>query len=134
MGLGQAVGAEKLAAEHAGKPFLPLLRRPGVEQAEAGQDVHARPDTDARPRGGDLLEDLEVDLVGLGPAAVFLRIGEAEQARPAQRQEDITRERAGPLRVIDPGTHLLVGDFARELDEIGRLWGRHESLRGHGTS
>ena len=63
--LGEAVGAEQLAAEHVGQPALPLLLGAAGGQAVAGQRVHRDADADAGPDGADLLEHLEVDLVGL---------------------------------------------------------------------
>ena len=90
--LGQAVGAEQVAAEHVGQPALALLVGAGRDQAEARQGVHADAHPDARPGRRDLLQHLEVDLVGLPAAAVLLGVGQAQQAGPAERREDVAGE------------------------------------------
>src|ERR1700744_3555986 len=128
---GQAVGAEQIAAEQIGKPGLFLVTGAGVEQSETRQGVHAGPDANAGPRRADLFQNLEVALVGLGASAVLLGVRQAEQPRPPERQEDVTRECTGPLGVIPPGLHLLAGDFADQVDEIGCFRGGHESLDRH---
>ena len=70
-GLGQAVGAEQPAAEHRGQVLgLLLLGAVGGERV-AGQGVHADAEADGEPGRGELLEDLEVDLVRLVAAAVL---------------------------------------------------------------
>jgi len=67
-----------------------------VEQIGA----HADPDGDRGPHRRDLLEDLEVDLVGLAAAAVLLGIGQPQQTRPAQHPEHLSWEGPGGLRLL----------------------------------
>ena len=96
--LGEAVGAEQLAGRacRAATPAR-CSSVPAGRQAEAGQRVHRDPDADARPDGRDLLDHLEVDLVGLAAAAVLLGVGQAEQPGAAQRAEHLAREGLGGL-------------------------------------
>ena len=94
MRLGEAVGAEQLAAEHVRQPPPLLLLGAAGGQAEAGQRVHGDADADAGPDRADLLEHLEVDLVGLAAAAVLLGVGQAQQPGLAERAEDVAGEGA----------------------------------------
>ena len=93
--LGEAVRAEQLAAEHVRQPALPLLLGAVGGQAEAGQRVHGDADADRGPDRADLLEHLEVDLVGHPAAAVLLGVGQPQQPGPAELEEDVARE--GPV-------------------------------------
>ena len=56
---------------------------------------------------GDLLEHLQVDLVGLAAAAVLLGVGEPEHAGLAEHREHVAREGLGGLGLGDPGVQLL---------------------------
>jgi len=76
MRLAQAVGAQQLAAEQVRQEPLPLLLGAAGEQPEAGEGVYRDADADAGPHRGDLLEHLEVNLVGLTSPAVLLRVGQ----------------------------------------------------------
>ena len=89
--------------------------------------MHRDPDADARPDGRDLLDDLEVDLVGLAAAAVLLGIGQAEQTGAAQRAEDLAREGLGGLGLDHPRLELARGDVAHELDQGGGLVGGEQA-------
>ena len=91
--LGEAVGAELLAGEHARQQGL-LLRRGCRTSPRGSRSGVCTLDADghAHPGRGDLLDDLEVDLVGLAAAAELLGVGQRQQAGAAQRAE---RLRAG---------------------------------------
>ena len=115
--LGEAVGAEPVAAQHPRQPLgLELVAAVGVDDVR-GQAVHADADTDARPRGGDLLDDLEVDLVGLPAAAVLLGEGQAQQARLPEQPVRRLRELAPLLGLVHLGRELLGGDLAGQLEQ-----------------
>ncbi len=92
--LGQAVGAELVAGEH--RREQGLLLRVGAELGHgvAGEGVDRDADGDAHPGRGDLLDDLEVDLVGLAAAAELLGVGQRQQAGAAERAEGV--DAAGP--------------------------------------
>jgi hypothetical protein len=113
--LGQAVGAEHLAAQQAGEPPLLLLRRARGGQRETGERVHAHAQADGQPRPRQLLHHLQVDLVGLAAAAPPLRVGQAEQPRPAQQAERLAREGPGPLRGGGGRLQLLDGQLVGEV-------------------
>jgi hypothetical protein len=116
--LGQAVGAEQLAAEQAGQPPLLLLRRARGGQRETGQRVHAHAQADGHPRPRQLLNDLQVDLVRLAAAAPSLRVGQAQQPRPAQQAERLAREGPGPLGRAGRGLQLLDGQLVGEVKQF----------------
>ena len=61
--------------------------------------MHARrPTPTLAQTAADLLEHLQVDLVGLAAAAVLLGVGQARAGRPApERAEDLAREGLGGL-------------------------------------
>ena len=99
--------------------------------------MHGDTDGHAHPGRGDLLDHLEVDLVGLGAAAELLGIGQREQARAAEGAERLDREAGlgggGALGVVDPGPQLLVADLAGQVDQVLTFLGRHEAGRRHGV-
>jgi hypothetical protein len=96
--------------------------------------VHRHGDRDGRPPRGELLEHLQVDLVGLAAAAELLRIGQPEQARPAQGREEALGVGLGALVVVHARRQFLVGDLARQLDERPGLVGGQEPVDRHGVS
>ena len=55
-----------------------------VGQRVAGHGVHRHALADGHPGRGQLLDDLEIHLVGDPGAAEFLRVGQAEQAALAE--------------------------------------------------
>ena len=130
--LGEAVGAELVAGEHPGQERLLLLLGAVHGDGMGRQAVDADTDGDAHPHRGDLLDDLEVDLVGLPRAAVLLRIGEGKQARPAEGAEDLLRERVLALGLVHQRRELLAADLAGQLDEVGGFVGGHQPRRWHG--
>ena len=129
--LGEAVGAQQLAPEHLRQPGALLV---GAEagQREAGQHVHGDADRDAGPDGGDLLQDLEIDLVRLARPAVLLGEGQPEQPAVAEGAEDLAREGGVGLRLGDPGDEFLGGEGAGEFDEVDGFLGREDASGRHG--
>jgi hypothetical protein len=89
-------------------------------------DAHAH--GDRHPDAGDLLDHLEVDLVGLAAAPVQLGIGQGEQAELAAGAEGLRGEAAGPLEGVDLGGEFLAAYVPGHLDELTGL------LRGHQAS
>jgi hypothetical protein len=119
LGLGEAVRAEPVAAEH---PRQPLGAQGVVAVAGddvGGQAVHAHADTDAGPGGRDLLDHLQVGLVGLGAAAVLLGEGEGQQPRPPEQPVRRLRELGALLGVVHLGCELLGGDLTGQLEQGG---------------
>ena len=113
-GLGEAVGAELLAGEHAGQQRLLLLARAEGRHGVCREAVHADPDRDAHPDGGDLLDDLEVDLVGLVGAAELLGVG---QARAGPARPRVRKASSGKARARSASSTL----GARSLRQISRV-------------
>ena len=68
-GLGEAVRAEQAAAEHRRQMRGLLLLGAVAGERVAGQRMDADAEADGEPGRGELLEDLEVDLVRLVAAA-----------------------------------------------------------------
>ena len=132
--LGEAVGAEQVTAQHVGQPLGALLVGAEVGQAEAGERVHRHPDADRGPHGADLLEDLEVDLVGLVAAAVLLGVGQRQQAGLAEHPEDLAREGLGGLRLGRPRRELLGRDLAGEGEQVAGLVGGQLAASGQGQA
>ena len=93
--------------------------------------MHRDPDAHRRPHRGDLLEDLEVDLVGLPAAAVLLGVGQAQQPGLAQHREHVAREGLGGLRLGGARGQLAGRDLAGEGEEVSRLLGGQHAAGGH---
>ncbi len=92
--LGQAVGAEQLAAEHVGQPALLLLVGAVRRDREAGERVHGHRHAHRQPGAGELLERLQVDLVGLAAAAELLvRTGRDRSPALPERAQHVAGER-----------------------------------------
>ena len=136
--LGQGIGAELFAAEHARQPGRALVV--GAEACQRGrrQRVHGDVDADAHPGGRDLLEHLQVDLVRLSAAALLLRERQREQPGLAEQREHVARELRVGLGLGGPRRELLGRDLAdqrrsgRELRQSGggvrRPWRREVSI------
>ena len=90
--LGQRVGAELFAAEHARQPGARCSSVPKRASADDGQRVHRDVDADAHPDDRDLLEHLEVDLVRLSATAVLLVERQRQQPGLAEQREHVARE------------------------------------------
>ncbi len=117
--LGEAVGAEELAAEHVGQPRLLLLLGPAGHEPEARERMDRDAHADRGPHRADLLEHLEVDLVGQPAAAVLLRVGQPQQAGAAEHREHVTGERRVRLGGGRPRRELVGRDLPDELQELG---------------
>ena len=121
MRLREAVGAEQRAADHVGQQVAALRLGAEPVDREAGQRVHADAEGDAGPARGQLLDDLQVDLVGLTAAADVLTEGQAEQpgvaraCRKTSRGKRSSRSYCAALR-----RQLGVGQLAGQRDEVVR--------------
>ena len=92
--------------------------------------MHRDPDADAGPDRGDLLDHLEVHLVGLATAAVLLGVGQPEQPGATERAEHLARERLGGLGLGDLRQQLALRDVTYQLEEgSGFLGGKHAGGR-----
>ena len=95
-------------------------------------DAHA--DRHRRPARGELLQYLQVDLVGLAATPELLGVGEAEQPGGTQRREEPFGIGLGALVLLDARRQLLVGEVAGEREQVsGLLRGQHP-VDGHGDS
>ena len=112
VGLGEAVGAEQVAGEHVGQPLLLLLLGALGDQPEAGQCVHRDPDADRGPDRADLLEHLQVDLVGERRRR---RTPRGRAARAGRSCRASGRRRAGRSPSASAG-----GDLGEQL--VGAIW------------
>ena len=91
------------------------------------------PERDAGPARRQLLDHLEVDLVGLPAAADVLAEGQAEQAGVPERPEGLARE---PLLALVRGgvrRQLGVGQLAGEREEVVGLAGGQFAVDRHGS-
>ena len=124
-----------VAGEHAGQEGLALSRAAEGRHREGGQGVDGDAHRHAHPGARNLLDDLEVDLVGLAPAAELLRVRKRQQAGAAQGAEDVGGELlaqgGGGLGSIDLGAEFLGDDLTGEVEEVVALVGGEESLHRH---
>ncbi len=112
----------------------PLLVGAVSGEGVAGQGVDADAEADGETGRGQLLQHLEVDLVGLVAAAVVGAVGKSEEAGFGEEGEDLAREVAGFLLLGRPGSDLLGHDVADERDELpGLLGGQTAFHRLRGT-
>ncbi len=137
--LGEAVRPEQAAAQHGGQ-VLDLLLLGAVGGEGVGRErVDADAQADGEPGRGQLLQDLEIDLVGLVAAAVLGRVRQAQQAGFGEQTEDLTRETSRVLLLRGPGRYLALGDLPDEGEQIPRLFRRQLTLHrlrvavGHGV-
>ncbi len=133
LGLGEAVAADQLAAQHPRQPLAPLAVGAEVREREARHDMHAGRGGDRRPAGGELLEHLQIDLVRLASAALVLRVRQPEQAEPAHLREQAVGVDLVPLGLVDDRRELAVGEVANQVDEVVRLLGGEQTVDGHRT-
>ena len=100
--LGQAVGAENLSGRHRDEEALLLFGRPGEVERPAAEARVGRDDQPERaPDAADLLDrDRVGERVEAGPALV-LGDRDAEPAHLAEATDDVDREPAGPLVLVD---------------------------------
>ena len=94
--------------------------------------MHAHAHPDAGPDAADLLQHLQVHLVGLSAATELLGVGEAQQPGAAQGGEHLAREHLVGLGGDHPGGELGAGDVAGQLEEVGGLLGGDQTLDRHG--
>ena len=83
--------------------------------------MDADADPDRQPRARELLEDLQVDLVGLASPAELLVEGQRQQTRLAERAEYVARESTGLLIGRDPNFNDR--RFNGGVDEVA-IWDR----------
>ncbi len=130
---GQAVGADRGCRRACpGSQRCCLLVGAEREQGMAGQAVHADRDGDGGPARRDLLEHLQVDLVGLAAAAPLLGVRQAQQPRLAERREHTLRVGLG-LLVLDrrSGRGPCRRSSRVELDQLVGLIGGKKTVDGH---
>jgi hypothetical protein len=94
--------------------------------------VHTDRHRNRRPPRGDLLEDLEIDLIGLAAATPLLRLRQAEQPRRTQLGEYALGVGLGLLVRVDDRVEHLVSDIAGQRDEIFGILRRQQTVDGHG--
>ncbi len=133
VGLGQAVRAEQVTAEHVGQEALLLLGRAELDERESGQPVDADTHPDAGPAGGDHLEDLQVHLVRLAAAAQLLGVRQAQQPRPSEQGEDVAGEPLVRLVLRGARGQLLVRDLGGQGQQVLGLGGGQDALDLHGV-
>ena len=133
MRLGQAVGPEQGTADHLRQQVAALRLGAELVDREAGEGVHADAEGDAGPAGGELLDHLQVHLVGLAAAADVLTEGQTQQAGVAEQPEDLAREALLPLVLPGLGGQLGVGQLARQGDEVPGLLGGQFTVDQHGS-
>lgn len=131
MRLGQAVRPERLAAERPREKPFTLLVRPEPRDRHACERVDAHADGHARPRAGDLLEDLKVGLGGLIAPSVLHLVRQAEQSRRAEPGERIPREKPIVLVLVYPHSQGFLAELARELDEVVGFLAGQDPRGGH---
>ena len=95
------------------------------------QAVHADRDRDGGPPRRDLLEHLQVDLVGLPAAAPLLGLRQAQQPGGAQLGEHALRIGLGLLVGVDDRVEHLVADVARQRDQVCGVVGGQQPVDGH---
>ncbi|MGX1253992.1 hypothetical protein RKD48_006503 [Streptomyces ambofaciens] len=83
--------------------------------------MHADAEADGEPGRGQLLEDLEVDLVRLLAAAELGVVGQPQQAGVGQEGEDLAREASGVLLLGRARGDLTLRDVADERDQVPSL-------------
>lgn len=95
--------------------------------------MHRQPDAHRHPRGRDLLQDLQVDLVGHVAAAPALGVGQPEQAGLAEQPELVPREALGLLVLGREWFQLVAGEFGRQREQVGVLAVGKQALDRHGS-
>ena len=99
-----------------------------------GQPVHGHRHRHRGPARAQFLEYLQVDLVRLAAAAEALRVGQAEQARLAERGEQPFGIGRRAFVLIGPGGQFLVGDLDGEGEEVLGVPVWQEAVHRHGGS
>ena len=132
--LGQAVGADDLAAGHRHEAALLLLVRAGqVERAAAEARVRRDDQPERAPDAADLLDRDGVGQRVEPGAALVLRDRDAEPADLADALDDLGREAALTLVLVDDrrdlGEHEVADRVAQE--DVLRRRGRGPSARAY---
>jgi hypothetical protein len=81
--------------------------------------VHAQGEAHDQVRAPQLLEDAQVQPVGLAGAAIRLRERQAREVHAAELVVEIAREGACPLVGARAGRELLVGERPHDVEERG---------------
>ena len=95
--------------------------------------MHADAEGDAGPAGGELLDHLQVDLVGLAAAADVLAEGQAQQSGVPEHPEDLAGEPLLALVLRRLGRELGVGQLAGQRDQVVGLGGGQFAVDRHGS-
>ena len=90
--------------------------------------MHGHALGDGEPAAGEFLQHLQVHLVGLPAAAVLHRVGQAQQAGPAESTQDLTGELAALLEVGRPRGQFGVGHLPGEFQQVVRLIGGQDPV------
>ena len=96
--------------------------------------VHADRDRDRGPPGRDLLEHLQVHLVGLAAAAPLLRLRQAQQPGRTELGEHSLGVGLRLLVRVDDRVEHLVADVAGERDQFNGVFGRKQAIDRHGST
>ena len=86
----------------------------------------------AHPRRGNLLDNLQVNLIRLCAAADLLGIWKGEQTRATQQGKSIAGELGGFFGGTGDGCEMVGADLTGQVDEVLRLLGGHEAFCWHG--
>jgi hypothetical protein len=130
--LRHAVRADLLTRQHPRQPAPLLLFGTERQQRMRRQSVHTDRHSNRGPARRDLLEHLQIDLVGLAAAAPLLWLGQAEQPRGTQLGEHPFWIGLGLLVRIHDRVEHLVRDVAGQRDEIFRILRRQQPVDRHG--
>jgi hypothetical protein len=88
---------------------------------------------DTGPAGRELLDHLQVDLVGLAAATDVLAEGQSEQSGVPEHPEDLAREPLLALVLRRLGGELGVGQVAGQRDQVVRLGRGQFAVDRHGS-
>jgi len=130
--LGEAVCADLFTRQHARQPTVPLRVGAERQQRMRREAVHADRDRDRRPACGDLLEHLQIDLVGLAAATPLFWLRQTEQPCGTQLREHPFGIGLGLLVRVHDRVEHLVGDIAGQRDQVFRFLRRHKPIDRHG--
>ncbi len=133
MRLGEAVRAEELPADHVGQQVAALGLGAEAVDREAGERVDADPQRHAGPARRELLDDLQVDLVGLAAAPDVLTEREAEQSGVAEHPEHLAGEALLPFVLRGLRRQLGVGQLSGQRDQVVRLGRGQFAVDRHGS-
>ncbi len=109
---------------------------PKADRGKHDRACTETPIADGEPCAGELLDDLEVHLVGLPSAAGLLGVRQAEEPGRSEGAEDVAREGTRGLGLVDPRSQLAVDEVVDESEKVARLVRGESPLHreGHGCS